>query len=69
MEHFYRAQQNLSSLHKVGWRPAEKITHFLNMRVLDLDFYETPSNQSRKWDGLALWIIGGVGEGRLACCP
>jgi hypothetical protein len=23
-EHFYRAQQNLSLQHKVGWRPAEK---------------------------------------------
>jgi hypothetical protein len=24
---FYRAQQNLSSLHKIGWRSAEKIAH------------------------------------------
>jgi hypothetical protein len=24
LEHFYRAQQNLSSLHKIGWRSAEK---------------------------------------------
>jgi hypothetical protein len=24
LEHFYRAQQNLSSVHKIGWRPAEK---------------------------------------------
>jgi hypothetical protein len=36
---FYRAQQNLSSLHKIGWRPAEKIALFFNMRVLDQDFY------------------------------
>jgi hypothetical protein len=34
MEHFYRAQQNLSSLHKIGWRPAEKnLPIFFNMRV------------------------------------
>jgi hypothetical protein len=39
MEHFYRAQQNLSSLHKIGWRSAEKkLPVFLNMRILDLDF-------------------------------
>jgi hypothetical protein len=37
---FYRAQQNLSSLHKIGWRPAEKnLPVFFNMRVLYLDFY------------------------------
>jgi hypothetical protein len=24
MEHFYRAQQKLSSLRKIGWRPAGK---------------------------------------------
>jgi hypothetical protein len=29
LEHFYRAQQNLSSLHKKGWRPTEKkFDHF-----------------------------------------
>jgi hypothetical protein len=40
MEHFYRAQQNLSSLHKRGWRSAEKKSPvFFNMRVLYLDFY------------------------------
>jgi hypothetical protein len=40
MEHFYRAQQNLSSLHKIGWKPAEKnLPVFFNIRVLDLDFY------------------------------
>jgi hypothetical protein len=31
--------QNLSSLHKIGWRPAEKFPPFFNMRVLYLDFY------------------------------
>jgi hypothetical protein len=40
MEHFYRAQQNLSSLHEIGWRPAEKtLPVFFNMRILDLEFY------------------------------
>jgi hypothetical protein len=39
-KHFYRALQNLSSLHKIGLRPAEKKSPvFFNMRVLDLDFY------------------------------
>jgi hypothetical protein len=38
---FYRAQQNLSSLHKIGWRSAEKkFARFFNMRVLYLDFYD-----------------------------
>jgi hypothetical protein len=33
--------KNLSSLHKIGWRPAEKNSPvFFNMRVLDLDFYD-----------------------------
>jgi hypothetical protein len=37
---FYRAQQNLSSLHKIGWRSAEKNSPaFFNKRVLYLDFY------------------------------
>jgi hypothetical protein len=40
MEHFYRVQQNLSSLHKIGWRPAEKNSPvFFHMNILDLDFY------------------------------
>jgi hypothetical protein len=30
----------IASLHKIGWRPAEKnLPIFFNMRVLDLDFY------------------------------
>jgi hypothetical protein len=37
--HFYRAQQNLSLLHKIGWRQAEqKFARFFNMRLLDLRF-------------------------------
>jgi hypothetical protein len=40
MEHFHSAQQNLSPLHKIGWRPAEKnCPFFFNTSVLDLDFY------------------------------
>jgi hypothetical protein len=39
LEHFYRAQKNLSSLHKIGWRPAEKNSPVLFCCVLDLDFY------------------------------
>jgi hypothetical protein len=36
LEHFYKAQENLSSLHK-GWRSAEKnLPVFFNMRVLYL---------------------------------
>jgi hypothetical protein len=42
MENFYMAQENLSSLHKIGWRPAEKkLPVFFNMRALDLDFYDS----------------------------
>jgi hypothetical protein len=38
LEHFYRAQQNLSSQNRVetSWK---KFARFFNMRVLDLDFY------------------------------
>jgi hypothetical protein len=40
MEHFYWAQQNLSSLNKKGRRPAEKKSPiFFNMRILGLDFH------------------------------
>jgi hypothetical protein len=34
-----RAQRNLSLLHKIGWRPAEKNSPvFFNMHLLDLRF-------------------------------
>jgi hypothetical protein len=39
--HFYRAQQNLSLLHKIGWRSAEKIRPFFQHGVLDLEFYDS----------------------------
>jgi hypothetical protein len=38
----YRAEQNLTSRHKIGWRPAERnLPIFFNMRVLDQDFYDS----------------------------
>jgi hypothetical protein len=47
MEHFYRAQQNLSSLHKIGWRPAEKnLNIFIDMRILSLHFYDNNAGRS-----------------------
>jgi hypothetical protein len=33
--------QNLSSLHKIGWRPAKKFAVFFDMRILYLYFYAT----------------------------
>jgi hypothetical protein len=48
LEHFYRAQQNLSSLNKKGRRPAEKnLPVFFHMPILDLDFYDM-STQTEK---------------------
>jgi hypothetical protein len=51
LEHFYRSQQNLSSLHKIGWAgdQLKKICpFFFNMRVLDLDFSD---KNTAKFDG------------------
>jgi hypothetical protein len=37
---FLQGSTNLSSLHKIGWRPAAKnLPIFFNIRVIDLDFY------------------------------
>jgi hypothetical protein len=51
MEHFKRAQQNLSSLHKIRRRPSEKILPaFFNMRIPDLDFYGENAKRWIKWN-------------------
>jgi hypothetical protein len=43
-EHFFSGLQNLSSLRKIGWRSAEKIAPFFNMRLLcsfNISMFET----------------------------
>jgi hypothetical protein len=49
LPHWNRAQQNLSSLHKIGWRTSwKKFARFFSMHVLDLDFYGTHALQPLK---------------------